>query len=180
MTLGCWSRVLDAGGKPINNSPPVTLTIVKGPGEFPTGPSIAFENRSDIRILDGQAAMTLRSYYAGDTIVRATSPGLAPAEVTLHFVGPVAYEEGKTPPVEPRAYVRVERQTRPGGREHARAPLADPVLNLRPSAATIPLSPAARWTATPERRLPTATRPPTGNRPTATPIPHGRWTWKGA
>lgn len=101
--------VLGADGKPVNNSPPVELSVVKGPGEFPTGPDISFESGSDIRILDGQAAITLRSYYAGDTVIRATSPGLAPAEITLRFVGAVPYRKGRTPPAEPRAYVRFDR-----------------------------------------------------------------------
>ena len=105
--------VLDAAGKPISNSPPVELMIVKGPGEFPTGPSIAFDSKSDIRILDGQAAITFRSYYAGDTVIRATSPGLKPAEITLHFTGTVAWQEGKTPPVQPRPYVRYDRRNAP-------------------------------------------------------------------
>jgi beta-galactosidase len=105
--------VLDAAGKPVSNSPPVEFTIVKGPGEFPTGPSITFDSKSDIRILDGQAAITFRSYYAGDTVIRATSPGLAPAEITLHFVGSVPYQEGKTPPVQPRPYVRFSRTAPP-------------------------------------------------------------------
>jgi hypothetical protein len=86
---------------------------VKGPGEFPTGPGISFANHSDIRIMDGQAAMTVRSYYAGETVVRATSPGLAPAEIALCFAGAVPYQEGKTPPAQPRPYVRFDRRTRP-------------------------------------------------------------------
>src|SRR5206468_1086056 len=49
--------VLDASGKPISNAPPVTLTVVSGPGEFPTGPTIAFDEKSDIPIRDGQAAI---------------------------------------------------------------------------------------------------------------------------
>lgn len=106
--------VLDATGKPISNSPTVTLTIVSGPGEFPTGPSIAFDKGSDIRIADGKAAITVRSYYAGTTVIEATSPGLAPARVTLHFVGPVAYREGRTPPVQPRPYVRYVRPAQAG------------------------------------------------------------------
>ncbi len=84
--------------------------MVRGPGEFPTGPSISFESGSDIRILDGQAAIAVRSYCAGDTVVRATSPGLAPAEITLRFVGPVPYQEGRTPPFESRPYVRFQRE----------------------------------------------------------------------
>jgi beta-galactosidase len=105
--------VLNAEGKPISNSPTVELVIVKGPGEFPTGPSITFESGKDIRIQDGQAAITFRSYYAGDTVIRATSPGLPPAEITLHFTGPVPFVEGKTPPVQPRPYVKYVRTTQP-------------------------------------------------------------------
>jgi hypothetical protein len=105
--------VLDAQGKPLSNSPKVELTIVKGPGEFPTGPSITFENRTDINIVDGQAAITIRSYYAGDAIIRATSAGLTPAEITLHFTGPVAFEAGKTAPVPARPYVRFDRRNAP-------------------------------------------------------------------
>lgn len=80
--------VLDDAGTPISNSPTVTLTIVEGPGEFPTGSSITFAAASDIRIADGKAAITVRSYTAGTVVIEATSPGLAPARVTLHFVGP--------------------------------------------------------------------------------------------
>jgi beta-galactosidase/beta-glucuronidase len=103
------ATVLDAAGKPISNSPTITLTIVRGPGEFPTGPSIVFDERSDIRVADGKAAITVRSYYAGTTEIEATSPGLAPARIALHFVGPVAYREGRTPPVQLRPYVRYVR-----------------------------------------------------------------------
>jgi beta-galactosidase len=102
--------VLDEDGNPINNAPPVDLSVVKGPGEFPTGPSISFENKSDIRILDGQAAITLRSYYAGDAVIRATSSGLAPTEITLHFTGTVPWQEGQTPMAESRPYVRYDRR----------------------------------------------------------------------
>jgi len=102
-------KVLDGAGKAINNAPPVELSIVKGPGEFPTGPSISFDSKSDIHILDGEAAITIRSYYAGETVIRATSPGLAPADITLHFTGPVAWREGTTPAVKARPYVRYQR-----------------------------------------------------------------------
>jgi beta-galactosidase len=105
--------VTDANGKPLSNTPPVELAIIKGPGEFPTGPAITFDEKSDIRIQDGQAAITFRSYYAGDTVIRAASPGLAPAEITLHFVGSVPYQEGKTPPVQARPYVRFNRAAQP-------------------------------------------------------------------
>jgi hypothetical protein len=102
--------VVDAAGKPISNSVPVTLSIESGPGEFPTGPSITFAPDSDITIRDGQAAIEFRSYYAGTTVIRATSPGLKDATITITSKGGPAFVPGKTPPVQPRAYRPVKEQ----------------------------------------------------------------------
>ena len=77
--------VVDKDGTAISNCPPVTLAIESGPGEFPTGPSITFAPDSDIAIRDGQAAMEFRSYYAGKTVIRATSPGLKDATIANHL-----------------------------------------------------------------------------------------------
>jgi hypothetical protein len=75
--------VVDKDGKPISNCPPVTLAIESGPGEFPTGPSITFAPDSDITIRDGMAAIEFRSYHAGRTVMRATSPGLKDATIQI-------------------------------------------------------------------------------------------------
>ena len=83
--------VLDSDGRRLSNSPSVQLKIVSGPGEFPTGRSITFEKNSDIRILDGQAAIAFRSYYAGTAVIEATSPGLAPARIEILFEGAPTY-----------------------------------------------------------------------------------------
>lgn len=96
--------VVDAGGKPISNNVPVTLTVESGPGEFPTGPSITFAPDSDITIRDGQAAIEFRSYYAGTTLLRATSPGLRDATLSITSKGGLAYVPGVTPSVKPRPY----------------------------------------------------------------------------
>ena len=98
--------VVDKNGLPLNNCPPVTLAIESGPGEFPTGPSITFETNSDITIRDGQAAMEFRSYYAGKTLIRATSPGLKDATIEITALGEPKFVAGKTPSVKPRPYVR--------------------------------------------------------------------------
>lgn len=90
-------HVLNATGNLLSNSPSVLLQVVSGPGEFPTGRSILFENNKDIRIMDGQAAIAFRSYHAGKTIIEATSPGLKPARVELSFTGAPAYQPGVTP-----------------------------------------------------------------------------------
>lgn len=106
--------VVDAAGKPLSNSPEVTLAIESGPGEFPTGPSITFGPKSDITIRDGQAAMAFRSYHAGTTLIRATSPGLKDATITITSTGGPAFIPGQTPPVKPRAYRPVTEQSGSG------------------------------------------------------------------
>lgn len=105
--------ILDKEGKHISNSPAVTLSIVSGPGEFPTGTSITFDKDSDIRIADGLAAIEFRSYYAGKTVIRATSEGLQPAETTINFVGDKPYIEGITPRVKDRPYKRFSKEDQP-------------------------------------------------------------------
>jgi hypothetical protein len=98
--------VVDKDGTPINNCPLVTLAVESGPGEFPTGPSITFAPDSDIMIRDGQAAMEFRSYYAGRTVIRATSPGLKDTTIRITSRGEPGFVAGKTPSVKPRPYVR--------------------------------------------------------------------------
>jgi beta-galactosidase len=89
--------VRDKQGRALSNSPDVTLSIASGPGEFPTGRTITFRNDSLIAIRDGQAAISLRSYFAGKTIIRATSPGLEGARIEITTDGPDPYVEGQSP-----------------------------------------------------------------------------------
>ena len=106
--------VVDQDGNALSNCPPVTLTIESGPGEFPTGPSITFASDSDITIRDGQAAMEFRSYHAGRTLIRATSPALQDATIEITSHGEPKFIAGKTPPVKPRPYVRFTPTPAPG------------------------------------------------------------------
>jgi beta-galactosidase len=98
--------VLDAAGNRVMNSPAVTIEIESGPGEFPTGRSITFAADSDIGIVDGQAAIAFRSYHGGETRLRATSPGLEEAWLTITTQGEPTYIEGETPVVADRPYRR--------------------------------------------------------------------------
>ena len=98
--------VLDKDGRELSNSPDVRLSVVSGPGEFPTGRAIDFSAGSDIRIMDGKAAIAFRAYYAGRTVVEATADGLEPARVELEFTGAPEYVEGKAWQIESRPYVR--------------------------------------------------------------------------
>jgi beta-galactosidase len=110
--------VQDKEGKPISNSPPVTFTIESGPGEFPTGRSIAFnppskDPQSDIAIRDGQAAIEFRSYHGGQSVIRATSPGLEESTVTITTVGDPQFVPGQTPLAPDRSYVRFAQSNNP-------------------------------------------------------------------
>jgi len=100
-------QVIGESGKHISNSPEVTLTIVSGPGEFPTGRSITFKEttRNDIQILEGHAAIEFRSYEGGKSIIEATSKGLEPARIEITTTGEPKYIEGKTPVVKNRPYI---------------------------------------------------------------------------
>jgi len=105
------ATVLDAKGKHISNNVPVKLSIVSGPGAFPTGTSINFAapsttEASDIAIRDGQCAIEFRSYYAGTTVIRATSPGLAADSIVITTQGTPIYQEGVTPKTEEHPYHR--------------------------------------------------------------------------
>ncbi len=104
--------IVDASGKQLSNTAPVTLTIKSGPGEFPTGPSITFlppstsDPLADIVSRDGQAAIEFRSYYSGTTVIEATSSGLASDSITITSQGSPVYVEGTTPSVAARPYKR--------------------------------------------------------------------------
>lgn len=103
-------EVLDDKGNVVVASPDVTLVIKKGPGELPTGRSMTFSRDSDIRILDGMAAITMRAYEAGITEVEATSAGLISSSIQVEFTGDIPYEEGKTRLVRERPYIHYERR----------------------------------------------------------------------
>jgi hypothetical protein len=100
--------VVDASGKSLSNSPPVTLAIVSGPGELPTGRSIAFSPVGDIPIRDGKAAIAMRSYHRGITQIRASSPGLRDGLLDIRTTSGPPFVPGVTPVPGDRPYVRFE------------------------------------------------------------------------
>lgn len=89
--------VEDSAGRQLSNSPDVSLRIERGPGEFPTGRAITFRKDTLVAIRDGQAAIDFRSYYAGTTRIRASSPGLEDAILEITTIGPDPYVEGRSP-----------------------------------------------------------------------------------
>lgn len=79
----------------VNQTQEVTLEVVSGPGVFPGGKEYTFIPNKTIR--DGKAAIEFRSYYSGETIIRATSKGLPDAEIRLTTVNTDGVEEGEEP-----------------------------------------------------------------------------------
>lgn len=105
--------VVDREGRALSNNVPVTLAVEAGPGEFPTGRAITFEPSSDIAIRDGKAAIEFRAYEAGESVIRATAPGLKSAVLRVRTVGAPEYVDGRTPVTGPRPYVRYVRASDP-------------------------------------------------------------------
>jgi hypothetical protein len=97
--------VVDAQGRALSNSPPVALAIESGPGELPTGRAIHFRPDGDIPIRDGQAAIAMRSWQAGKTRVRATSPGLKDGVIEITTLSGPPFVAGVTPIAANRPYV---------------------------------------------------------------------------
>ncbi len=89
--------VVDAAGQALRNSPPVHLALEAGPGELPTGRSIDFTPDGDIPIRDGQAAIAMRSWQAGTSHIRASSPGLRDGVLTVKTVDGPPFIPGVTP-----------------------------------------------------------------------------------
>lgn len=101
--------VVDAQGRALSNSPPVTLSIESGPGELPTGRTIRFAPDSNIPIRDGQAAITMRSWQSGRSLLRASSPGLADGVLTIETLAGPPFIAGVTPVVPNRDYTEAKR-----------------------------------------------------------------------
>lgn len=86
--------LVDAKGKRVDAAVPVTLAIESGPGIFPTGKSITFKPGSaEAAIIEGWAAIDFRSYYAGKTRIKASSPGLRESFLELVCTGAPAFDK---------------------------------------------------------------------------------------
>lgn len=85
----------DKDGNWVNQTQKITLKVVSGPGVFPTGKEYTFVPNKTI--YDGKAAIEFRSYYSGETVIRATSSGLPDAELHLTTVNTSGEAEGNEP-----------------------------------------------------------------------------------
>ena len=76
-------QVQDDSGHDLSNNPDVTLTITSGPGAFPTGKTMTFNDSNPYHMLNGMARITFRSCLSGRTIITTSSPGLPNATLTV-------------------------------------------------------------------------------------------------
>jgi beta-galactosidase len=109
--------VVDAQGRTLSNSPPVRLEIEAGPGELPTGRRMDFAPDTDIPIRDGQAAIAMRSWQAGVSRLRATSPGLQDATLEISTLEGPPFRAGVTPLAPDRPYRPLEPAIKTEGEE---------------------------------------------------------------
>ncbi|MDQ0886323.1 beta-galactosidase [Paenibacillus sp. V4I9] len=80
-------ELVDINGKRVDATADVTLTIISGPGQFPSYDPKFINAESGLTIIEGLGAITFRSYYAGETVIAATSPGLQGAALLVTTVG---------------------------------------------------------------------------------------------
>ncbi|MEO7494907.1 MAG: glycoside hydrolase family 2 TIM barrel-domain containing protein [Massilia sp.] len=109
--------VVDAQGQALSNSPPVRLRIESGPGELPTGRQIDFAPGTDIPIRDGQAAIAMRSWQAGVSRLRASSPGLRDGTLDIATRHGPGFVPGVTPLAPERPYIAATSPASPFSQE---------------------------------------------------------------
>lgn len=105
--------VVDSGGKVLSNSPTVTLKVISGPGIFPTGRQIIFSEKSDVRILDGQAAISFRSYHAGETLIEASADGLISGSFKINFMTGPKFSKMNLSQIKDKKYERYIAKEKP-------------------------------------------------------------------
>lgn len=96
--------VEDAQGHRVTASPDILLEVVSGGGIFPTG-RIFRLSRQQENLIEGMGAIELRSYYAGEVVVRASSEGLVAAELTIHVTGQYFWKDQELRLPQPPPYV---------------------------------------------------------------------------
>lgn len=95
----------DKNGNWVSDTPStLVLEVTDGPGVFPTGKTYTFVKGADAdgegkTIMDGRAAIELRSYYAGTTTIKAYVPGsdITPATIQLTVQDTVGASEEQEP-----------------------------------------------------------------------------------
>ncbi|WP_255570210.1 glycoside hydrolase family 2 TIM barrel-domain containing protein [Cohnella sp. CFH 77786] len=80
-------ELVDEHGNRVDATADVTLTVVSGPGQFPSYHPKRIDTETGLVIIEGLGAITFRSYYAGETVIAATAPGLQGASFVIATAG---------------------------------------------------------------------------------------------
>jgi hypothetical protein len=80
-------ELVDEYGNRVDAASDVTLTVISGPGQFPSCDPKCMNSEAGLHIVEGLGAITFRSYYVGETVIAATSPGLQGADLHITTVG---------------------------------------------------------------------------------------------
>lgn len=80
-------ELVDVDGRRVDSAVEVTLTIISGPGQFPARNPKVISTDNGLEMIEGVGVVTFRSYYAGNTIIEATSPDVRSAVLYITSVG---------------------------------------------------------------------------------------------
>ena len=80
-------ELVDEYGKRVDATADVSLMVVSGPGQFPSYDPKLITAKTGLTMIEGLGAITFRSYYKGESVISATSPGLQGAVLIIATVG---------------------------------------------------------------------------------------------
>jgi beta-galactosidase len=80
-------ELVDEQGQRVDATADVALTIRSGPGQFPAYNPKVISTETGLQIIEGLGAITFRSYYAGETVIEASAPGMKSAMLTITTLG---------------------------------------------------------------------------------------------
>ena len=98
------AEVLNEAGERIDCNPQIELSVVSGPGRFPTGKNFILSSGKE-NLIQGLGAITLRAYDGGETVVHAVCEGLLCDEIRIQVIGEEVPEGCARVELQPPPYV---------------------------------------------------------------------------
>ena len=92
------ATLVDENGKWVSDTPTeLVMEVVSGNGVFPTGKKYIFKRNKNL--WDGRGSVEFRSYYSGDTVIRAYVPNtsIISNTITVRTENVLGIDEGKEP-----------------------------------------------------------------------------------
>ena len=87
----------------VDSEATVTLEVISGGGTFPTGKTFVLspENKN---FYEGLGAIEIRSYFAGDTVIKASCDSMESVYLTIHVTGETQWDNRPLVPMSPPPY----------------------------------------------------------------------------